>query len=556
MEDEVIRLFDSNGTTLLDSIHADYEDSFCLEAFGDLARAHYESEPKGTKCFIIARVQTWDHKQPDRAFYSYYNAFELNKILFQTQVYLGKNLIHRLHVLNPLTNTDIIGNVQYFMVRIANSSADSSSPSEESTKTVKDADVVASQPGGPPKAENEPVPLVKRKLSIQIPLQRLPTHPPAEGLRGAQLMGLDPSPTVKAIESGAPSTWTMASPAVIEDLDAEDPKSPRRRRLSLKPVSTAIVPARRQSMAPATRKASIVALPSPTRKATLKEAEEGAVQHPHSADAPNPRNRLHSISYAGASPMSIDPSVIGRRHSLSPTAISTYAKLPDQPLSLGNYEKTKAPIPVGFVTRFAVPIPATEAGKMAPPTPASRRRSLSYVNAITPTGQKATFSQWLEMVQKDKKSPAKAPPITENPFDEGTEATKTVRDEETKRPELVHVFDAFLFATDNDFLENRKIRAIFKANAIDPKDAVLFEMPEYTGAEDTPVTVLVDDPLCEWCYPSPQSLDGANPCVVAFHQWKCYLVALILMGGMFIFIFFTLNSSASASSGNNPTGHS
>ena len=61
-------------------------------------------------------MQTWDHKQPERAFYSYYHAHHLNKCLFQTQQYLGTKLIHRLHVLNPLTNTDIIGNVLYFMV--------------------------------------------------------------------------------------------------------------------------------------------------------------------------------------------------------------------------------------------------------------------------------------------------------------------------------------------------------------------------------------------------------------------------------------------------------
>lgn len=71
----------------------------------------------GSKCFIIARVQTWDHKKPDKAYYSYYNAYHINKILFRTQMYMGKKLIHRLHVLNPLTNTDIIGHVQYFMVR-------------------------------------------------------------------------------------------------------------------------------------------------------------------------------------------------------------------------------------------------------------------------------------------------------------------------------------------------------------------------------------------------------------------------------------------------------
>ncbi|KAJ3343393.1 serine/threonine-protein kinase KIN2 [Gonapodya sp. JEL0774] len=119
MDGDIIKLMDSSGKTVLDSVSADYEDCFTIECLGDLIRAHLLTDPKGTRNFIIARVQTWDHKQPDKAFYSYYDAFQLNKVLFQTQVYLGKKLIHRLHVLNPLTNTDIIGNVQYFMVRLS-----------------------------------------------------------------------------------------------------------------------------------------------------------------------------------------------------------------------------------------------------------------------------------------------------------------------------------------------------------------------------------------------------------------------------------------------------
>jgi hypothetical protein len=37
--------------------------------------------------------------------------------MFQTQIYLKKRYIHRLHVLNPLTNSDIIGSVDYFLVK-------------------------------------------------------------------------------------------------------------------------------------------------------------------------------------------------------------------------------------------------------------------------------------------------------------------------------------------------------------------------------------------------------------------------------------------------------
>lgn len=42
---EAIRLMDSTGLTLLDSVSCEYEDSFCLETFGDLVRAAAEVEP-------------------------------------------------------------------------------------------------------------------------------------------------------------------------------------------------------------------------------------------------------------------------------------------------------------------------------------------------------------------------------------------------------------------------------------------------------------------------------------------------------------------------------
>lgn len=115
----IIRLLDSNGIQIIDSISGEYEDSFSLESFDELRKAHFAVEPSNTRGFIIARVQTADPKQPEKEFYSYYNAFHLNKILFQTQIVLKKRYIHRLHVLNPLTNTDIIGNVEYYLVKPA-----------------------------------------------------------------------------------------------------------------------------------------------------------------------------------------------------------------------------------------------------------------------------------------------------------------------------------------------------------------------------------------------------------------------------------------------------
>ena len=40
----------------------------------------------------------------------------MNKVLFQTQNYRNRRLLHRLNVLNPLSNSDILGDVEYFSV--------------------------------------------------------------------------------------------------------------------------------------------------------------------------------------------------------------------------------------------------------------------------------------------------------------------------------------------------------------------------------------------------------------------------------------------------------
>lgn len=210
-----IRLLDSTREAVLDSVSVEYEDSFCLETFGDLAQAAYEFQGegfnRGDKSFILARVQTWDHKQPGKMFFSYYNAFHLNKILFQTQVYLGKKLIHRLHVLNPLTNTDIIGNVQYFLV-------------EKKKKT-------------PNTGDSDAMPKPKAKKGLFIDTTRSPNKRTFKGPASA---------TVKEIESGISQTWTLASAAVAVDNDEEhegkSPVQPRPRKYSIKPRTSAVKP--------------------------------------------------------------------------------------------------------------------------------------------------------------------------------------------------------------------------------------------------------------------------------------------------------------------------
>ena len=49
-----------------DVISGDLEDSFTLETFEFYCNAFADAEPKNSKQFIIARVQTHDPKMPDK----------------------------------------------------------------------------------------------------------------------------------------------------------------------------------------------------------------------------------------------------------------------------------------------------------------------------------------------------------------------------------------------------------------------------------------------------------------------------------------------------------
>ncbi|KAJ3107180.1 hypothetical protein HDU97_004600 [Phlyctochytrium planicorne] len=511
---EAIRLLDSTGTKVLDSVSTEYEDSFCLESFGDLVSYHAESEPKGSKAFIIARVQTWDPKQPEKAFYSYYNAWHLNKILFQTQVYLGKKLIHRLHVLNPLTNTDIIGNVQYFMVR-PDSIVENVRSKAELQRTV-----VVESP--------------KRKASFMPHRGSNAVPPPIITLKKASVdaeMFLVASPTVKQVENGETATWTLACP-VVADISDNEPGAD----------------ARKGSIAHLLRRVSNVL--SPKASSPMSEIPE----------VPPPEK---SFSPTGASP---------RRPTITPLDINALSKAATSPIRLTSHgvsPQSTTSIPAGKVTRFCVPVPQSELSVITPKTAKSRRRSLSYANAVNASGNQASHEEWLAMVQSERSpdrdvteddydvvkpfggdvfSPKREAILEEDEEGEGKEAPPTSPTKEFK------MFDAVLFATDNDFLESAKIRSIFKLNSIQTEDAVLFEMKPFTGEEpESPLVVVIEDnPACEICYPSPATLSRASPCMQTFHRVKCYVAALILMMAMFFFIFFTLRDNSNRSGGGSP----
>ncbi|OZJ05207.1 hypothetical protein BZG36_02434 [Bifiguratus adelaidae] len=118
-EDDSLLLLDPTGTIVLDCISLSQTDTFSLDSFADLiADHHVEVTPIHShvfKAFILARVKTYDPVS-SRYFYSYYNAWHLNKVLFRTQTLNGKRLIHRVNVRDPLNKCEIVS-VEYFMTR-------------------------------------------------------------------------------------------------------------------------------------------------------------------------------------------------------------------------------------------------------------------------------------------------------------------------------------------------------------------------------------------------------------------------------------------------------
>ncbi|KAJ3151229.1 hypothetical protein HDU89_002067 [Geranomyces variabilis] len=502
-----IRLFDSSGTTAVDSVPVDYEDSFCLDSFRELIQAHYACEPTGSRSFIIARVQTWDLKQPGKAFYSYYSAYHLNKILFQTQVYLGKKLIHRLHVLNPLTNTDIIGDVQYYMLRIPVPESTALSGEEEvAGAKKKDVDeqpsILATAVANDDKV-NSDVTLARRGGST-----RPSTAPNRESRMAGKVPSIDtsnspntspsrnkfnlppPSPSVREAEANRMASWTLVGPLVSE-ISEEEPtgSGPLRRKFSL------------ATMKMANPYPRVPAPAGPKSALPMLETEPGSGEFVLSippSPTKSPTKSIASSSTGGG---------------LSEIKIIT--KPPSGMLMLNGTRRTqRVNIPAGTVTRFGQSV---DPSSVPEPQPIIRRRSFSAHDT-------KTSQPWEQRKLLSDPAPA-TPTIT------ASSSSATLAQPNSDHLSTLPAFEAVLFATDNDYLESSKTRAVFRANAVVPEEVKLFEMPEYTGVESPIPYIVVDDsPLCEWCFPTAESLSTMTPLGRIIHRSKIWLCILALGG--------------------------
>ncbi|TPX62746.1 hypothetical protein SpCBS45565_g06968 [Spizellomyces sp. 'palustris'] len=586
MGEEVIRLLDSSGNNVLDSVSAEYEDSFSLETFGDLAKLHDELEPKGGKSFLIARVQTWDIKQPGKAFFSYYSAFQLNKILFQTQVYLGKKLIHRLHVLNPLTNTDIIGDVQYFMLRIRrdNEPGQTNPKTQEKEKDKKKEEdlpfIVATAAveenkdveGGTMQTISESGVTRRTRRSSPARNRRLipsivTSWPPASPTGSPGVLP-PPSPSVRDVEAGKLISWTMVAPSVTEITEEEATgPGPQPRKFSLMTLGL-------KSPYPSPKKG----LPLGPRSAYPALGGQGPQEFIITIPPSPTKSPMGSKSF-DFGPRQMTPVDDRRGTSLD---IRVVTKPPPGIMQMhGHRRNNRTQVAVGSVTRFAKPV-SPEDLRQVSPTPKGRRRAYSYINsaaAAAGEGLSPTFEEWLQMVRQDQERDGRA---TEDgdPYDTvsfiGASPTKQTTEKGKKlssgppsesttqlladkishqssatlgrHPPSMNIapvtfYDAILFATDADYLESSRIRAIFRQNAVTLEDVKLFEMPEYTGLDTPPPVVIIDDsPLCEWCYPSAVTLQQYSGPMRVFHRVKCWILLLLVVIAGFLFIFFMMKN--------------
>ncbi|KAJ3343392.1 cop9 signalosome complex subunit [Gonapodya sp. JEL0774] len=387
--------------------------------------------------------------------------------------------------------------------------------------------------------------------------------PPPEALPPAE----PKSPYVEEVERG-PQTWTLGAPTVLEETDATPPlimpaawkrkgslirSSPVRGRpldaegSSGAPLGTAGKPRRASYFVPGEKQYVALELP---------------IQSPMSAPSGSITfSAGGSVVEDSRSPISAPPFGSSRRLNLK-----TIARAPGRSIQLGEQEKIVAP--AGTVTQFTELIDPSRVNDVVPKTARNRRRTLSFANAQTAAGASCTFEDWLKLVRTDKKerleNDTDAPDgdtyDTVKPFGRGsqlagprsetndamatglapvttsimnahslvdsaksqpapdlmTDTTRGMRKQSEQDTGSVkyNIFEAILFATDNDFLESSRIRMVFKSNAIKPEDATLFEMPPYTGDEQQSpgqTTIVIESPGClDLMYPNSQQLANSN----------------------------------------------
>jgi hypothetical protein len=99
------------------------------------------------------------------------------------------------------------------------------------------------------------------------------------------------------------------------------------------------------------------------------------------------------------------------------------------------------------------------------------------MNTCNDTGLLTTLEEWKDILRQEE---LKKSPKTHGPEYDLVQKTSTYSVLSSDLNLSEKRYEAYLFGTDADYLDNSKTRSFFKDNAINPEDCKLFEMPEVT----------------------------------------------------------------------------
>lgn len=117
------KLLCQSNSQILYKLDLDTIESLSQETFHELISYHKSSN----KSCIIAVVKSRDLEQLNQFYQFFFDAFQLNKLIFKKK---NNDLIGRhdktspMSVINPLTNTLIVGEVEYFLVKNSENNED------------------------------------------------------------------------------------------------------------------------------------------------------------------------------------------------------------------------------------------------------------------------------------------------------------------------------------------------------------------------------------------------------------------------------------------------
>ncbi|KXS12860.1 hypothetical protein M427DRAFT_71792 [Gonapodya prolifera JEL478] len=476
---------------VVDVLDASSDEPFTLEPFEALIRAH----AMAGKEFILARVTTVDPSDESRSYYSYYNAHFINKVLFRTQPEAG--LLHRMRARNPLTNTVIVGDVHYFSITpesvlatLALATQSHAGEKEPSPTRPSLHDILRTATGRSPttNAANNAMLIDPPTPKSDTSSSSTDTSPSGFGIHGNGVTGSD---RLAAFFTHGNFSFDHVSAYVQGFLPLQADAS--------------------------NNAASLGRPPSPAKSLFI----------PHSSDHQSQRTRSRSPD----SFRSTDVRSARVRFTLKPSFELEMAKESARKAKMANGEVELSKVDLGW--RRTGPGPAggidaqTSQRDSVPPTLVVTKRYLYSHSFANSPGAVSSPTEWMRAgtrVSSDdtmshtptpgpisglaKRIPRKGstagtgslPPHVVTTLDKPPRLTKSKLSDNalaataagdgtgTLQTEQAAplTFNLLFHSTDDDFLMHASIRSYFKANALEPNDAVLFTLTSSThSAPDT-----------------------------------------------------------------------